>query len=509
MAQQLPSQIFIGRYFKDLLPSVSTHPDYAWSVVPLKTIRDCVEGSHIIKMAGQDYLPVPSQVDPTSKEQVARYKAYLHGAEFDGFPALSLRGWLGKMDIGSAQVELPDRMEYLAQNSDGDGQSLVSSIELAAANIMQSKFHVLVADYKGLSDVNLTELSLAEIEQINPQATIKQYTRENLVNWNYSRVDGKMQLSFVMLREVGTEFDQESMAHTVVDSYLILALDENGYYYQQKMVKGEKGARNYVTISGRRLKWLPVEVVADEELPIGCLPKAMGMLYPICEATLYRYRVSADYKEAMRYIVPTIMTKGWQAGDHEVFKEVNGGRDQMLLGAGVVNNLPGEVDYDVLAANTELMGFERYFDANSNKIKQMGGAVKTNVEAQRTATEAEIDAAELNAQLDTLASQLEQAFRRMVSYCAMFEGVWTPEQAELRLEDIVIGLPRDFANPKLSVEEARLLLDMITSGVRTREQVVRALASGGWDEQDAEQTMSQLDEEGPSVTELANAGQTS
>src|SRR5690606_22579322 len=94
------------------------HPNYAETVTALETVRDCVQGSWKVKRERYKYLPHPSMIDTESKEQQARYAMYIQGAEFDNYPALSLRAWLGKMRIGNSAVDLPERLKYLEQNAD-------------------------------------------------------------------------------------------------------------------------------------------------------------------------------------------------------------------------------------------------------------------------------------------------------------------------------------------------------------------------------------------------------
>lgn len=495
MAQMLPSQLYQGIHFTKLYPGVSTHPDYGKAFNALIVTQDCLEGSNTIKRYSFDYLPHPSMADKTSEQQQARYLQYLSGAEFDGFPDLTLRGWLGKMQISQSTIDVPTAIDYLVQNADGDGTSLTGAIESSASAVLKFKYQLLLADYKGLSDVELSKLSIADIEKLDARATIKQYTRESLVNWNYKRINGVMQLSFAMLREDGTEFDEASMSHSDVEAYLILGLDDQGYY-QQKMVKGDKGDKSYVKVNGKVLQWIPAQIICDEELTAGKLPCGLGLIFPICETALYRYRASADYKEAMRYLIPTTFTRGWKQGDMEIFKDVNG-RDYIATGPGFTNNLPGSIDVKIESANTELEGFERYFDANADKVRALGGIFRSNEESKATATEADIDSSEQNAMLESVASQSEKAWRRVISYCAMFEGLWQPDAVETNIDKITVGLPRDFASPKLSVEEVRVLLDMIDKGVRTRDQVVKALEQGGWDSQEAQKTIDELLTETP------------
>lgn len=482
--------------------TVTTHPDYAFSQKGLRLVRDTIEGELRVKACGETYLPHPCAIDKNSPEQVMRYQQYIAGAEFDGFPDLTRRGWLGKMQVNKATHEMPDRLNYLVQNADGDGTPLCGLMESVASNVMQTKYHVLVADYQGLSDVDTSQLSRADVERLQPRATIKQYTRESLVDYDYRRINGAMQLSYVKLMEIASELDYDSGTRMCVESYLTLALDEEGNYYQQKEVKGEKGERNYVTVSGAPLKWLPVHIVADEELPLGALPRGMGLIYPICSLSLSRYIVSADYKALLRALPPTVFTRGWKNGDADLFKELNG-RDYLVFGSQGSNQLPGDVEVDIQSINDATSAFTQYFEDNADKVRAMGGIFRDKAESQKTATEADIDAGEQNAMLETLADSIERAFNRMIIYCGMLEGIFSPDDIESHIgEEVNVSLPRDFASPKLSVEEVRVLLDMIVAGVRTREQVVHALAQGGWDAKDAETTLSELENELPPVSQV-------
>jgi hypothetical protein len=484
--------------------TAETHPDYDIAEEPLKSVRDCIKGAYQIKRLTYEYLPHPSEFDITSAAQQARYKRYIKAAEFDGFPDITRRSWLGKMKIQEATIMLPDKLAYLEQNADGDGTTLAGSIEHAASNCQQAKSHILLSDYQGLSDVDLKQLSKAGQAEMNPRASIKHYTRESLTDWDFRRVDGVMQISFMRFTEFSFDYNQDTGHRTSIETALLLGLDDDGNYYQQKEVEGVEGTRDYVEINKSPLKFIPVTIVSDEELPVGGMPTGMGMLYPVCQKALSRYITSADYKEAMFYLPPTTFITGWQAGDLEIFKEVNNGRSNILMGAGAENNLPENCSVDIKSANTELGGYERYFDRNADEVRALGGSFKDKSGGTKTATEAEINAEDVNSMLTTLADNLENGFKRAVAYCGMFEGMYPPDQINEYLGGIEISLTRDFAKPKLSVEEVRVLFESLGNAVKTRAQVVRLLAQGGWDYQEAEETLNELDEQPPRPSAMSN-----
>jgi hypothetical protein len=478
--------------------TLPTHCDYDAYLTEIKKVRDCVEGAAKVKRENYTYLPHPSQRDQNSAPAQQRYVEFLAGAEFDEQPGDTLQTMLGKMRINEAEFDLPGAIEYLERDADGDGQSLAASIEYAVSNVIQAKYQIVVADYMGLSGVDLESVSLADRQELNPRAALKHYNRESVVNWHFSRVNGRMQLSWICLLERGSEFDYSGMCHNEVLSYLILALDENGDYYQQKIVSGkggrEDGERVYIQVNGSPLKFIPLEIISDQEKPSGEMPKGTGFLSRICNASLHKYQESAVYKEVKRNLSPTLMTKGWKRGDMDTFKEING-RDYVATGGNQVNNLPMGVEYDILTLDDVTRPFEWYFEYCDKKILSMGGVAKQEA-ANMTATEADINAAEQNAKLKTIADNVEQCFERLLSYCAMFEGIIQPNTVQ-QMDDIIVALPRDFATPKLTVEEVQTYMQMKSIGEMSPEEFDRQMKKGGWRSKDM--NISEI-EESPPVT---------
>lgn len=479
--------------------SLPTHCDYDEFLCEIEKVRDCVEGAHKIKKETYKYLPHPSEIDKDSTQAQNRYTNYLNGAEFDEQPSDTLQTLLGKMRLHETNAELPDSISYLLEDTDGDGVSLASNIEQTVSNIIQVKFHIVVADYDGLFDLEIDQVSIAEKEQLNPRAVLKQYSRENVINWNFRRINGRMQLAYICLLERGEDFNADTATHTDTESYLILALDENGHYYQQKKVKGRKGLLegepSYVTINGENLQFIPLEIISDSESHSGQMPRGTGFLSKICNVALHKYNKSAQKDEFERMLSPTIFTKGWNQGDLELFESLNN-RKHITTGGGQVNNLPNDVDYDVLSVTGAVEPFQWSLEYADKKILSMGGTAKQEV-ANMTATEADINASEQNAKLTTIADNVEACYERLASYCLMFEGGVSPDNVAQDNEDIMVSLPRDFATPKLSIDEVRTLMELYSLGAKSQEQLVRQLAQGGWDYQDAETTLLELEEAPP------------
>lgn len=467
-----------------IIPTISQHPEYTQMQDELKNVRTAILGAPFVKAEREALLPHPSSIDTKSPEAVMRYDAYLAGAEYDEFAKQTLKTLLGRMNFQSAAIDLPERLDYLVENIDNDGTSLVGAIENAAANIAAAKWQFLVSDYRGLSGVPLDEVSKADVQAANLRATVKQYPREAVAWWNYERINDTMQLTFVMLRETQLEFNKQTFAGTVIESFLILALDENGDYYQQKLVRNSAGAGyemgepDYVLVGGQPLKWIPGEIVSDEEILPGKLPLDLGYLAPICDLALARYRVSAEYKEAMRMIAPTVNVKGADQMSWEQFKEING-REYVITGSGGVNILCGAMDMEVISSGLTLESYERYFKDNEAKVRALGGSFATDTAKDQTATEAMIANAEQTARLIGMAYQLESGFKRVIAYCGMFEGLFSQDNIEENLDTITLTLNKDFASVKMTAQQRDAVRNDYLAGLIGKEEALKQLEAGG------------------------------
>lgn len=472
------------------------HPEADLMRVKLDETRTALAGEFFVKKEREHLLPHPSSVDKTSSDARIRYEIYLANAEYDNYPAQTKESLTGRMKFDAADILLPERIAYLEQSADGDGLSLRGAMQQTAGEVLAVKWQCLVADYRGLSDAELETVSLADIQLANPRATIKAYSRENVVNWHFERVNGAMQLVYVMLREVGWRFASESGLRIMVESFLILALDENGNYYQQKVVRNADkgfnvGEMSFVTVGGQPMKWLPVLFASDKELPSGKLPLELGYLSPICDLALARYRMSAEYKETIRNLPPTTYIKGATTNDWDSFTQANG-RDFIMTGSGSTNILFGSMEVDVVGAESTVAPYEQYFERNTEQARQLGAVIQGDVSAS-TATEASITASEQNARLVTLAGSIEAVYKRMCLYCGMFEGLWAPDAIEQNMGAVTITLSREFARGKLSAQDRDAIRNDYLAGLIDRTEALLQMQAGGVLQQDAEALLDAAD----------------
>jgi len=465
--------------------------------------RDCAEGTHRIKSKRTTYLIQPGNLIPATESDRERYTLYLNGAEFHEFPSETLASLLGKLSFGDTGVELPAELEYLTENADGDGMSLAGLMEYAASNILQAKYHILLAELPGTSNIDTNNLSRAQASQLNLKACIRQYTRENLIDWQFDTYDGVKQITLLIFREVEKSRSM-TLAVTEQISYLICGLDDIGYY-QQRWIEGD-GKDNamvadsdkiYPEVGGQKLRWIPVEIVSDEEMPSGSLPRSGGYLSAICNAALHRYQTSADYKEALRNGVPTLFTKGWTDGDAALFEAINSGRKNVVTGSGVVNNLPNQVEVMVEGVALNDAPFINYFEANAKMARALGAKFSDTEVVAATATEANINAGNNNAMLEKLCDNLESGFSRAILYCGMFNGLWGVDQVEENLDKIIITMARDFSSVKMTPQDALAVRDLRNDRLMSEETAITKLVQGGFIPVSVEEEMRRIESDAP------------
>lgn len=484
---------------------LTPHKQYSETIDEVIKVRDCVEGSARIKSKGTTYLKHPGIENMALASESAYYQVYKDAAEFPGYTGQTLTAMLGKINCSSAEVEIPPELDYLMNDCDGDGLPLIGMMEYTAKNIIEAAFHVLVAELSGTEDLDTENISLAQARQLNLRASIKQYCRESLIDWEFSKYNGRNQLTLMIFKETVTARDPVTYAVSEQIYYLVLGLDDTGYYQQkfyEKEINSQKiliedTPRIYPRVSGQVLRWIPVKIVADSELPVGSLPRRAGYISPIADLALYRYITSADYKENMRNGTPTLFTKGWTDGDDELFEKINNGRKQIVTGSRVCNNLPNQVDVDVKGVAMDDTAYMNFFKNNSKEARALGAVFADSDESFNTATEAALDDGNTSAVLENISSSLESCFERVILYCGMFNGLWDQDAIEENLDNVKVTLPRDFSAEQMTPDEARAVFEAYKSGLMSKETAITKLIQGGFSPAILEEEIARIDEDGP------------
>ena len=243
------------------------------------------------------------------------------------------------------------------------------------------------------------------------------------------------------------------------------------------------------------LKWLPVEIVASVEPESGKMPLQLGFLSPIVDKVLHRYVDSANYAEGRMSLIPTTNTTGWRGGSMDTFREMNGGRDYIVLGSkDNVNNLPEGVTMDILAANAALEHFVTYRNNNAQDIRALGGEFNGDETAGKSDIQSGNESMDKAAKMLSIVNSIEQAYKRLIAYCGVLQGIYAPENIEAELANIELKLNRSFAKAQRSVDEGRFIVtELRMSGLFNDERILSLLKAAGWNDFEIEDILNDRD----------------
>lgn len=468
----------------DIQLSTLANDDYNFMRSELLLVRESVEGRTAIVNSSQveEYVPDPTNIQgeayrTKTPEERRRYDNYVNGAEYDNYPSTTLTAWLGLMDLMGLEedsVILSGRIAHLVEDFDGDGTSIFESMETTASNIFQSKYHILLSQYGyEFGDLPDQDMTLEESRSLGIKSSVKEYQRENLIDWEFSKVNGVKQLTFARLVEKVTLRDEDMIQSETYNNYVTLALDENNEYYQQIQYGtegSEKSDRVYPLANGARLNFIPLTIIVDQPEIKGKLPRALGELHPICRKAISRMQTSASLNRALGVIVPTPFTSGWKQQDAQLFKELNG-RDNVVFGSGQSNQLPEGVTVDVVSLASSDNALFQKLDDNAKEARALGARFETEDSTEKTATEIRARNDREEAILHNVASSIENGYAQAIMYCALFEG---DDSAQIE-----INLNKDFSNSKLTVEERKAIEGNVLSGLITRDEGRKEMRLGG------------------------------
>jgi len=185
-------------------------------------VEDACTGQHAVKARGEEYLPRPNPGD-YSIEANARYQQYLTRAVYYNAAGRTLSSLVGMAFQKWPEVTNPKVLDYLVDDADGAGSSLVQSCQMTLAEVLKTGRAGLLVDFPVVE--NTAETSVADVKSGNAVATINLYPAHSIINW---------QTFSIGANEI-TRFLQQSQASAVLNrvaagnpSQILGALQSNG-----------------------------------------------------------------------------------------------------------------------------------------------------------------------------------------------------------------------------------------------------------------------------------------
>jgi hypothetical protein len=446
-------------------------PDVSWMRGELANlledywlIRDCIEGSRVVKKNGPKYLPIPSPADQSEKN-LARYHAYKQRAVFYNVTDRTLKGMVGQVFLQEPAVELPNELDNMRADIDGNGLTDIQLAQRATHTVLAYARAGLLVDFPTVEtdaanqnkdaqgNAVLTKMQL-EAADIHPIFT--HYNPWDIINWQTEVVGGKRILTLVVLQEKMLT-PADDFAVTDVEQWRVLRLDSDGEHYVEiwqkdaqsnpetqtiaeptlvasssaKLQKNGKpkpvsgqimriGPHKVTTIvptksNGDRLQGIPFTFIGSETNDTW--PDKPPML-DMAVLNIAHYRNSADYEE-ITYLVgqPTVWATGLTV---EWVRDVLGG--DLVLGSRGGIPLPAGANCGVMQAGANTMPYEA-MKLKEAQMVALGAKLVQNTKTERTATEVIVETTSESSTLGMIAHNIGAAFEWAFGIACDFMGV--------------------------------------------------------------------------------------
>lgn len=204
-------------------------PEYTEAAKSWRLVKDCVAGSKAVKAQGTLYLPMPDPTN-TDDENKARYKALLLRAMFLNITGRTRQGLIGAVFRKTAEVDLPDAVNYLVENVSGDGTSLEQLSKEAVGEDLETGRGGFFVDYPPLEAPGGTRPTRAQTA--DRKAHIHIYEAFSIINWREDVIDGVRKLTMVVLAETYNDDESDEFSFSTKKQYRALTLEDGRYRHR-------------------------------------------------------------------------------------------------------------------------------------------------------------------------------------------------------------------------------------------------------------------------------------
>ncbi|BCG66143.1 portal protein [Pseudomonas phage vB_PaeS-Yazdi-M] len=373
-------------------------------------------------------------------------------------------------------VKVPALLNPLVANATGSGINLTQlSKKAVSLNLAYSRAGILV-------DYPTTEgqggASVAELEAGKIRPTLYVYAPTEIINWRTIDRGAEEVLSLVVIFETWcVQDDGFEMKNS--GQFRVLRLDDEGYYVHEiwrepnpTKADGTKIPRgNYqlhevfkpTDANGNRLDEIPFMFMGSENNDVN--PDNPNF-YDLASLNLAHYRNSADYEESC-YVVgqPTPVLTGLT---EEWVNNVLKGTVNFGSRGGIP--LPTGADAKLLQAEPNTM-LKEAMDTKERQMVALGAKLVEQKEVQRTATEAELEAASEGSTLSSATKNVSAAFEWALKWAARWIGAG---DAGVKFE-----LNTDFDIARMTPDERRQIIEEWQKGAITFTEMRTGLRKAG------------------------------
>jgi hypothetical protein len=425
----------------------NVHSDFTPRSVQWARIRDALEGSDEIKRKGEEYLPKPDGMTVTA------YQAYKRRAHFFPVAERTLRGLSGIVFRIPTRFKLPARLEPFLESATTEGHSLQVLVEQIVNEVLSIGRYGLLLDYP---TGNTSPTSIPYI------AT---YTAENITDWKVQLVNGRRELTRLVLRE---NFDADLSG--VEEQRLELLLNEDMNYEVRRWVYYGSSKNNEANwsletttvpiVNGKTLKSIPFQFINPYDLrPEIEKPPFLDLV----DVNIGLYRNSADYEHALFL---TSQPTPWVAG------AINEDNKPTAIGSGAFWILPEGATCGMLEfGGAGIQAMERAMNIKKEELAALGARMIYEGRYRNESSEtARMRGKSELALLTNVVNMVEAGLLRILRLAAEWTGADTKE--------VEVHINRDWVETRMGAEELNALVRAWQAGAISHQTLYEDLQRG-------------------------------
>lgn len=456
------------------MPAIDTkHPDYVKQQPAWEMMRDLVAGQRAIHSKAEKYLP--RLVDESDKA----YEARKGRALFFNATHRTIEALVGMLFRKAPEIEHDARIESMLLDVTKSGQP-VDLFAYEVALELQTVYKVgVLTDYPATSTEGM---NLKQAEEANIRPHVAMYRAEDIINWRYSWINGRNQMSLVVLaeREIvgGDEFAPlYEDRWRVLDMAPVAMKDAQGnptgearWVYRQRVYRKDKGTGEFVIVDGsERAPMMGGQYLT--EIPFEVFGDGIPPLEDLGHVNLSHYLSTADLEHGAHQ---TALPQAWASGVERQIDPITGHprNVKMYIGGGDLWMFPGQAQVGMLEYTGQ--GLSALENRLAAKEKQMAVLGARMLEQQKSGVEsAEAAGIHRSGEQSTLQAQAARLSLGMSRVLSWFEK-WAGGPGAVKFE-----INRDFMPVGLDAQAITALVGAWQAGAISKEALFLKLQKGG------------------------------
>lgn len=432
----------------------AVHQDYERMREVWRRCRDAVEGEDAIKSGGERYLPRPSG---HSKDE---YLAYVNRAYWYNATERTLDGLHGLVFRKPPVVDGPGAIETYLDAIDVLGNSFQTFAQMVVKELfIVGRVGVLV-DFPRVEAGEVNSRAEYEARGLRPYAVM--YRAENITNWRTTTVNGKRQLSLVVLYSPYEVESGDGFTMNAVQSYRVLRLQDQVYVMEQwDEVDGDFQLVSALTPTVDGVPWdrIPFQFInSDHLLSDVCKPPLINVV----NLNVSHYRTVADLENGAHWTgVPTPVVIGLSPDQNEV-----------VLGAEAAMILPVGGDAKFLEfTGSGLAALEKRIEVKEGEMARSALRIlATEKKAAEAADTETIRREGENSILASMAIRVARGLTRVLEYISTWIGA---------TEGVLVELNTEYSPTRIDAPTLTAYLQGWQSGAYTHEDLFALLQKAG------------------------------